>query len=120
MLLLVVAASVLTESSAGTFNGTTSNASNTWRAAFLAAPTSLTATQTCVAQPVTGSTPVYQTMNATSGSGSSIVLTTPTGTASGDLLLVQIGVPQDAGLVGLYPRSRHLQPLRRVRRSVRR
>jgi len=45
--------------------------------------------------------PIFQSRTTTAGSGTSVVLNTPAGTASGDLLIAQIGFPTDARNTGL-------------------
>jgi hypothetical protein len=67
----------------------------------VAAPTGLSASKVCIAQPATGAMPIFQSRTTTAGSGTSVVLNTPAGTASGDLLIAQIGFPTDARNTGL-------------------
>jgi hypothetical protein len=90
-----------TPSMAAAFTATASNPSNTFTAGTLATPTGFSASTVCVAQPATGATPTFQTKTTATGSSTSVVLNTPAGTTSGDLLVAQIGFSLDARNTGL-------------------
>jgi hypothetical protein len=86
--------------SGAAFTSANSNAGSSFSSGTVAGPTGLSATKTCVAQPVTGATPAYQTMTSTTGTASSgtstFTISKPAGTTAGDLLILQLGFPKDS------------------------
>jgi hypothetical protein len=77
------------------FTATTSNPPNGFALDTVAVLTGLSASKVCMAQVATGATPTYQGKTTASGSVNSVTLNVPAGTAQGDLLIVQIAIPDN-------------------------